>query len=175
LLDQKNHIFVSSGGFVDEYDATTGATINAHFVSGLGTAQGMALDAALNHLFVGNNFNGVAGVSEYDATTGALLNAAFINFPGPFIPYGLTLDNHGHLFVGNATPGGPVAEYDATTGATINSAFISGFAGSPLDVLFVASLPEPSSLLLLAAGVGGIIRRKSASRLARKQPFINPR
>ena len=63
-----------------EYDATTGATLNAHFISmGLVGPGGLALDGN-NHLFVtSDNIN---TVGEFDATTGATINPTFINGQG---------------------------------------------------------------------------------------------
>ena len=84
--DGKNHIFVgmgSPGNTVAEYDATTGAIINAAFITqGLNNPTGLAVDGN-NHLFVANGSNGNGTtVGEYDATTGATINAAFINGQG---------------------------------------------------------------------------------------------
>src|SRR5262245_21781035 len=57
-----------------------------------------------------------------------------------------------------------VGEYDATTGATINATFINSSQGlnAPTSVVFLAPLPEPSSLLLVAAAAIGVgIRQRS--------------
>jgi hypothetical protein len=65
-----------SNGTVGEYDATTGAVINANF-AGSGTGPtGLALLG--NSLFALNNPL-LGTVSEYNATTGAVNNAAFIS------------------------------------------------------------------------------------------------
>ena len=80
-MDNKNHLFVASyyGNTVGEYDATTGATINAAFVpGGPGGTYALALDGS-NQLFVANNNTGVC---EYDATTGATINEHFIPLHG---------------------------------------------------------------------------------------------
>ena len=59
---------------VSEYDANTGATINANFITAP-NPEGLALLG--NHLFVAN-FTPNGTVGEYDANTGAAINANFI-------------------------------------------------------------------------------------------------
>ena len=107
-------------------------------------------------------------VGEYDATTGAAINPAFIGVQGTnYFPAALALDGNNHLFVGYSGSVNRVSEFDATTGAIINPAFITGISG---DLLFVSSVPEPSSLLLLGtaavAAVGVCRRRFRPERLA---------
>jgi hypothetical protein len=160
---RNNHIFMAIRGLpstVAEYDATTGAVINGNFITGISVSNhGFALDPLHNLLFMSNpNENTIA---EYDSLTGATINAAFINGQGLNGPYGLTLDDHNHLFVAN-NGSNTVGEYDATTGATINAVFISGL-NTPNGLLYVAPVPEPSSLLLIpvAASTGvGMWRRR---------------
>ena len=74
-----------TNGTVGEYDATTGATINANFIIGLVSPVGMALDGN-NHLFV---TNGRFAISEFDATTGVPINLTFVNGQGLDGPIGL--------------------------------------------------------------------------------------
>src|SRR5271167_4574084 len=64
---------VFNGG-VGKYNATTGAAINANFITGLSSPKGLALSG--NHLFVTNVLSNTIG--EYDATTGAAIKANFI-------------------------------------------------------------------------------------------------
>jgi hypothetical protein len=60
------------GGTVGEYDAATGAAINANLVTGLSDPFGLAVSG--NTLFVADGDT----VGEYDAATGAAINASFI-------------------------------------------------------------------------------------------------
>jgi hypothetical protein len=57
-----------------EYNATTGAAINASFITGLSEPEGLAVSG--NDLFVVNTLADTVG--EYNATTGAVINANFI-------------------------------------------------------------------------------------------------
>jgi hypothetical protein len=59
---------------VGKYNATTGAAIDANFITGLSVPMG--IDVVENSLLVCNN--GTAVVGKYDATTGAVINANFI-------------------------------------------------------------------------------------------------
>lgn len=79
-----NHLYVgyyidqaAFGWTVGEFDATTGAAINATLITGF-YYQTNGLAVLGNHLLVAE----ATGVSEYNATTGKLINANFINFPG---------------------------------------------------------------------------------------------
>ena len=148
-----------------EYNATTGATINAHFIGLNDSRHAIAMDA-LNHLLVadggtvlpgGQYVPGSGSIGEYDGATGATIDANFV--AGLDFPFGLALDGSNHLFVCNDA-GGTVGEYDAATGATINATFISSV--NELSGLVFVPVPEPSSLLLAAAaglGVGILARR----------------
>jgi len=79
-------IFVadSSNNTIGEYNATTGAAINASLIKGLNRPNGIALSGG--HLFVTNQGGGTNNgtIGEYDATSGATINAALVsglNFP----------------------------------------------------------------------------------------------
>jgi hypothetical protein len=155
--DRNNNLFAALNLFgVGKYDATTGVG-NRNFI-GVGQPTGLAVDV-LNHLFVANHYDNTIG--EYDATTGAAISVPFIS--GLNQPGGLTLDGNNHLFVVNSG-NGTVGEYDATTGATINAGFITGL-GFPTNIAFMAPVPEPSSLLLVAAtAIAAICRRRFTPR-----------
>ena len=142
-----------NAGIVGEYDATTGAVINANLMTALNGPAGLALSG--NNLFV-SNF-GSTTVGEYNATTGAAINANFIT--GLNGPAGLALSGN-DLFVANQS-GTTVGEYDATTGAAINANFITGL-NSPVG-LAVASVPELSPWSMIAIGgvaLLGMMHRK---------------
>src|SRR5271169_2360841 len=115
----RGQLYVSQvfNGGVGKYNATTGAAINANFITGLSSPKGIALSG--NHLFVANFFSNTVG--EYNATTGATINANFIT--GLNGPIGLALSGN-HLFVTNQFSG-TVGEYDAITGAVVNANFIT--------------------------------------------------
>src|SRR6266849_456541 len=111
----------ASSGSVGEYNASTGAAINANLITGLNTPTGLVV--AGNILFVANIGPSVPGaVGEYNASTGAAINASFIT--GLSQPIGLAVSGN-NLFVANYG-GTTVGEYNATTGAVINASFITG-------------------------------------------------
>src|SRR5438093_140081 len=88
-------IFVTTNsGTVGEYNATTGATLNASLVSGLSGAYGIAVSGG--NLFVVNN--GTNTIEEYNATTGATVNAALVS--GLPFSFGIAVSG-GNLFVVN--------------------------------------------------------------------------
>jgi hypothetical protein len=65
---------------ISEFNATTGALVNASFVTGLGTPMAMAMSGG--DLFVADA--GYYRIGEYNATTGAAVNASLIsslNYP----------------------------------------------------------------------------------------------
>jgi hypothetical protein len=111
-------------GTVSEY-STTGAVINANFITGLSVPSGLALLG--NTLFVTNSGSGTVG--KYDATTGGAINAGFIT--GLNGPTGIAVSNNS-LFVTyySYQQGFTVGKYDATTGAAINANFIRGPTGT---------------------------------------------
>src|SRR5260370_13200400 len=106
-------LYVTDGpaGVVRQYEATTGAAVNANFITVLTDPDGLAVSD--NTLFVANPNT----VGKYDPITGAAINASFIT--------GLTHPNpRGLAVVGNTlfVPtyfGHTVGKYDRTTGAAI--------------------------------------------------------
>ena len=108
-----------STGTVAEY-TTSGATVNATLVTGVGAARALAVSG--NDLFVSNIVSGTIG--EYDATTGAVINAAFVT--GLTQPIYLAASD-GELFaLGDPYDVLTIGAYDATTGATINASLVTG-------------------------------------------------
>jgi len=87
-------LYVGQGATVGEYNATTGAAINASLITGLSEAEGVALSGS--DLFVAEQGNNTIG--EYSAATGAAINASFITGLGA--PAGLALSGN-DLFVAN--------------------------------------------------------------------------
>ena len=96
-----------NSGTVGAY-TTSGATVNASLVTGLGGAGGIAVSGG--DLFVGSFANGTIG--EYDATTGATINASLIT--GLIDPIGIVVSG-GNLFIGSTNGGGPVPARSANT------------------------------------------------------------
>jgi hypothetical protein len=148
-------LYVSNSNAVGKYNATTGAPINANFITGLGApvvefnlfVGGLALSG--NNLFVasGGFFGSAARVGKYDATMGVAINANFIT--GTSGQLALSGDGTA-LFVVNSgnTPTSTVGKYNATTGAAINANFITGL-GAPVGIalsgnnLFVGTISNP--------------------------------
>jgi DNA-binding beta-propeller fold protein YncE len=114
------YVAQTNANIVSEYDAKTGAVINANFIMGLNAPTAVAVKG--NTLFVANFFGDTVG--KYDATTGAAISPSFIT--GLNVPFGLALLGN-TLFVGNAGDNS-VGTYDATTGAAINASFITGLS-----------------------------------------------
>ncbi len=148
-----NDLFVANevSGTIGEYNATTGAAINASLVTGLDFPEGIAISG--NDLFV--TANGTIG--EYNATTGAAINASLVT--GLNFPDGITISGN-DLFVANSgaydSNNGTIGEYNATTGAAINASLVSGL-----------SYPEGVALsgnnLFVANYAGGTIGQYNAT------------
>jgi WD40 repeat protein len=97
-------LYVSSRttGIISEYNATTGAVINANFITGLTAPEALLLSG--DNLFVVNNGSGSGGwVGKYNATTGAAISQSFITGTD-FYPSGLALSG-GDLWVANLVIG----------------------------------------------------------------------
>jgi PKD domain len=115
-------IYVSEFGTntVGEYDATTGAAINANFITGVINPEGLLLSG--NTLFVSSSISGGGSVGTYNATTGAVINATFIT-SGVNTAGGLAISGNTVFITNN---GDEISTYNATTGAPIDTSFISG-------------------------------------------------
>jgi WD40 repeat protein len=104
-------LYVSSrtNGTVSEYNATTGAVINANFITGLTAPEGLLLLGDV--LFVANFGSGSGGwVGKYDATTGAAISQSFLTGTD-LVPSGLA-SSGGDIWVVNL-PIGQVFKYNA--------------------------------------------------------------
>jgi WD40 repeat protein len=120
----------TADGTIGTYNATTGAPINANFITGAG--GGLAVSG--NTLFVvcGGRSTGSGTVGEYDASTGAVINANFVT--GLTAPRTIAVSGNTLLVTcnGSGPPGstlsGIVSAYDANTGAVINANFIKGLS-----------------------------------------------
>ena len=118
------------GGTVGEYDAATGATVNAALITGPGGfADPNFVTVAGSNVYVTNESTGTIG--EY-TTGGATVNAALVS--GLNSPFGLAVSGS-DLWVAN---GGVIGEYDATTGAAVATALVSGFT-NPIGVAVFGS------------------------------------
>lgn len=146
------NLFVTNLGnnSIAKYDANTGSTTSATFISGLNGPYGVAV--AGSDLFVTNLNTNTIG--KFNADTGAPINSAFIDSSqGLNQPMNLWVDA-GYLYVanyGNST----IGKYDATTGATISSTFIPGGALSNVVELVVAG----NSLFIANHGGSGYISK----------------
>ena len=117
LIDQ-NVFTPTYKNSIATFDASTGAIINASFITGL--------DAPFTVAVMGNSLY-VAfrdSISKYDATTGALINSGFIT--GLNEPLDFTISGN-NLYVSNYGSD-TVGEYDATTGAAVNASLITGIS-----------------------------------------------
>ena len=105
---------------IGEYDANTGATIDASLITGIGHyPQEIAVDG--NTLLVATIST---QMPAYDATTGASINSAFIT--GLQGATGVATWN-GNIFVTNINTGhnGYIGEY-SSSGTPINASLITG-------------------------------------------------
>jgi hypothetical protein len=157
-----SNLFVTSFGKIGEY-TTSGATVNASLITTVSTPQGIALSGG--NLFVTDWSTGTIG--EF-TTLGVTVNASLISVaPGPadiavsgsnlFVSNIGTYD--GTTYVPNS---GTIGEY-TISGAVVNASLITG-VNYPYGIAIV---PEPSTLALLALGVGAwlFVRRRWALRM----------
>lgn len=115
-------IFVvnQGAGTIGKY-ATSGATINASFISGLSSPTGIAVSG--DYLYVAQE-NGT--IRKY-TTAGTLVNAALIT--GLYLPLGLAVSGD-FLYVANGGGESSTIGKYTTAGATVNAALVTGL-GNP--------------------------------------------
>ncbi|MBV8357722.1 MAG: hypothetical protein JO189_07260 [Deltaproteobacteria bacterium] len=141
---------------VSEYSATTGALINANFITGL-YCDGLL--ASGNNLFVSGEFSNY--IAEYNLSTGAPISAAFI---GPLSnPAGLAVTGN-DFFVANMG-NGTIGKYNATTGAPIQPSLVTGLRTPWGTVL-------PANNTLLATSYDVIGKYKASTGAAINANFI---
>jgi hypothetical protein len=149
VTDDGSKLFVADyyGETVGEYNAQTGAAIDASLITGLNLPTGIAI--AGSKLYVANSGNGTIGEYNLD---GSVVNAALITgFNSPLGIFHLAVFD-GDLFVADG-PTGSVGEYDAASGATINSTLITGLS----EPQGIAVVPEPATWLLMAIGIVAVL------------------
>jgi hypothetical protein len=115
LYVTNNYLNANDDVYISEYDADTGALINANFIQ-IATGGLYGLAVKNNHLFVSIYDGSPARVAEYNATTGALINNSFITTVGE--PWGIAVIGN-TLFVASQNQG-IIYEFDATTGAQLS-------------------------------------------------------
>jgi hypothetical protein len=124
------NLFVSDSGAnnsIGLYDSSTGAVVNASFVTGLHQPHGLVV--AGGKIFVTNFAGATPGasgstVSECDATTGAIIDPEFIS--GLSQPTAIT-ESGGNLYIANLASQGWISEY-STSGASVQDPLISGLS-----------------------------------------------
>jgi streptogramin lyase len=100
--------------------------------------------------------NGTLLVERFNGLTGAFMGVFGDNIVGGTDGCSLAFGPNGNLYVTTGFVGNSVVELNGLTGQ-----FISAFRGGGLDgaagLVFVAPIPEPATLLLLAIGTLGVI------------------
>ena len=156
---------------IREYNATTGAAINASLVTGL-PIQATTIIVSSNNLYMVNYSK--TTLTLYNATTGAVVNSSFIT--GLDGPEGMALSGN-NLFIASNNAG-TINEYNATTGALIQASLITGLsnpqvltisgndlyvmqsngtigeyttAGATVNASLITGITNPSGMAVLAA------------------------
>jgi hypothetical protein len=124
------------------YDASTGESVNPHFLQGPPIKIGTAV-ASDSNLYV-QNFDPTYGpsnyIAKYDLHTGALIdpNFLYLGSSGTSSPTAFAVKGN-TLFIPGTDPylGNTISTYDATTGALIKRNFITGFRAVVVEKLIV--------------------------------------
>jgi DNA-binding beta-propeller fold protein YncE len=160
-----------------EYNGTTGAFITA-FASGNGLSNPRGLTFGPDgNLYVGNFGGGPGAVLRFNGTTGAFIdNFVAAGSGGVSLPRGLVFGPDGDLYVASYGSG-DILRYDGSTGASLGAfaAAGSGGLGGPTFLVFhdfsaTSTVPEPSSLALLAAALMLCVACRQRARLAGIRP-----
>jgi hypothetical protein len=149
-----SNFLVAQGNKIGEFDST-GAVINASFISA-GLNEPSAILVYNNNIFVANTNDFM--VAEY-TLSGSLVNSDFISMNQPD---GIA-ESNGNFFISSAGLNG-VSEYNADTGALVNANFITGLNVPSEIAIEPGAVPEPSTWMLLVAGLGALayLRRRTA-------------
>src|SRR5208283_4290032 len=141
---------------VGEY-TITGAMVNASLLT-TGTNRVLGMAVSGSNLLVANFDSDTIG--EY-TTSGATVNASLVT--GLCSPVGIAVSGS-NLFVTSSTStqsNGTIGEY-TTSGAVVNASLVTGLS-RPWGIA-VAPVPEPSTALLLSAGIVGLTARRHRAR-----------
>jgi hypothetical protein len=164
LFVADNANYVAGHGSIEEYNATTGALVDATFITGLFAPEGITILG--NTMYVVNNAGNTdpnentGSIGEYNATTGAAINTSLVT--GLYAPvatvvvgndFYVTSNPNVHGQPGYPNNAGVVGEYNATTGATINASLITGFQ-DPQGIVYMT--PEPSTWIMLGMGAAAL-------------------
>jgi len=144
-----NRLYVvsTSNNLVFALDATTGAVIPG-FTSPSGLSQASAVAVSGNTLYIADVGSGHIG--EYDATTGATTNSQFLNTSGTITQLSIWGTD---LYVPNLSAS-TVGVFDITTGLPDPNYTAPSGLNNPWSV---AAIPEPGSMVLLAAGATALL------------------
>jgi sugar lactone lactonase YvrE len=144
-FDNNDNLFVSDFSTNCIYEFTPSG-MQSTFASGLDGADGLAFDASGN-LFEADIYSDTI----YKFTPGGT-RSTFAS--GLYYPRDLAFDGNGNLFVTNCQPGYAGIYEFTPTGS--RSLFANG-VNNPEGLAFApTSVPEPSTLVLLAAGALGL-------------------
>lgn len=166
-LDTKGNIFVTDFGTdrVVRVDPATGAQLTISSGGFFADPRGIAIDGMGDILvadlqaFGPNPLDGPGGIIRVNPVTG---DQSVVSSAGLFLdPWGITIDAAGQLLVADRSTfpdfRGAVFRVDPLTGtqATVSSG--GQFADPTGIAVFPATVPEPSSLLLLSLGTAALL------------------
>jgi hypothetical protein len=148
------YVAINGNYRIAEYSTSTGAEVNDNFIPSVVNVYSLAVSGSDLYVMNGASSNGF--VSKY-TTSGALENTSLVS--GLNDPFGVAVDdNDSHMYVSSFYPNSIVGEY-TTSGGTIDPSLISTGLNRPFGIAVTESVPEPSSLVLLAAGIVALFCR----------------